>query len=45
MRRGETCTGVCWENLRERDNWGDNINIIYIILRRIFRIETGGGNL
>jgi hypothetical protein len=31
------CTGVWWENLRERDNWGDPGVDGKIILRRIIR--------
>jgi hypothetical protein len=36
MGRGEVCTGFWWENLRERDNWGDTGVDRRIILRRIF---------
>jgi hypothetical protein len=35
--RGEVCTGFGWENLRERDNWGDPGVDERIILRWIFR--------
>jgi hypothetical protein len=31
------CTGFWWENLRERDNWGDPGVDGRIIIRRIFR--------
>ena len=35
--RGEAYTGFWWENLRERDYWGDPEVDENIILRRIFR--------
>jgi hypothetical protein len=35
--RGEGCAGFRWENLRERDQWGDQCIDGRIILRRIFR--------
>jgi hypothetical protein len=43
---GEVCTGFLWENLRERDHWGDPGFDGRMILRRIFskwdvRIWTG----
>jgi hypothetical protein len=31
------CTGYWWENLRERDHWGDPGVDGRIVLRRIFR--------
>jgi hypothetical protein len=37
MGRGELCTGVWWENLRERDHCGDPGADGNIILRRILR--------
>jgi hypothetical protein len=37
MGRGEACTGLWWENLRERDHWGDPGVDRRIMLRRIFR--------
>jgi hypothetical protein len=37
MWEGEICTGFRWENLRERDHWGDPVEDGKIILRRIFR--------
>jgi hypothetical protein len=37
MGEGETYTGFWWENLRERDHWGDTSMDGRIILRRIFR--------
>jgi hypothetical protein len=44
--RGEVCTGFWWENLRERDHWGDPDVDRRILLRWIFRkwegvVETG----
>jgi hypothetical protein len=36
--RGERCVeGFRWENLRERDHWGDPLVDGRTILRRIFR--------
>jgi hypothetical protein len=35
--RGEVYTGFWWENLRERDHWGDPAEDGRIILMRIFR--------
>jgi hypothetical protein len=35
--RGEGCTGYWWENLRDRDHWGDSGVDGRIILRWIFR--------
>jgi hypothetical protein len=37
MGRVEACTGFWWENLRERDRWGDPGVDGRIILRSIFR--------
>jgi hypothetical protein len=37
------CTGFWWENLRERDNWGDPGIDGRIILRLIFRNWDVGG--
>jgi hypothetical protein len=37
MGRGEACTEFQWENLRERDHWGDPGVYGRIILRWIFR--------
>jgi hypothetical protein len=37
MGEGEACTRVWWENLRERDHWGDPGVDGRIILRWIFR--------
>jgi hypothetical protein len=37
MGRGEACTEFWWENLRERDHWGDSDLGRRIILRWIFR--------
>jgi hypothetical protein len=34
---GEACTEFWWENLRERDNWGEPGLDERIILRWIFR--------
>jgi hypothetical protein len=36
-RREETCRGVWWENLRERDHLVDPDAAGRIILRRVFR--------
>jgi hypothetical protein len=33
----EVCTGFWWENLRERDHWGDSGIDGWIIIRGIFR--------
>jgi hypothetical protein len=35
--RGEVCTGFWWENLRERDHWGEPGIGGRILLRRVFR--------
>jgi hypothetical protein len=37
MVEGEACTGFRWENLTERDHWGDTGVVGRIILKRIFR--------
>jgi hypothetical protein len=37
MGRGEFCTGRWWENLRERDHWGEPVVDVRIILWRILR--------
>jgi hypothetical protein len=34
--REEACTGFWWENLRERDHWGDPGRDGKIVLRWIF---------
>jgi hypothetical protein len=39
--RGEACTDLRWENLRERDNWGDPDIERKIMLRRIFSKREG----
>jgi hypothetical protein len=36
MGRGQACTRFWWENLRERDHWGDPDEDGRIILRQIF---------
>ena len=41
--REELCTGFWWENLRERDHWGDPDVDGRIILRWIFRKCDVGG--
>jgi len=41
MGEGEGCTGFWWENLRERDHWGDPDADGRIILRWIFRKWEG----
>jgi len=35
--KGDTCTGFCWGNLRDRDHWGNPGTDWRIILRWIFR--------
>jgi hypothetical protein len=37
MERRKVCTGLWWENLREREHWGDPAVDGRIILRRIFK--------
>jgi hypothetical protein len=39
---GEACTGVWWENLRERDHWGDPGIDGRIVLRYIFKKKDVG---
>jgi len=39
--RGEVCTGFWWEDLRERDHWGDPDADGRIILRGIFKKWEG----
>jgi len=39
--RGEGSTGLLWENLRDRDHWGDPDADGRIILRWIFRKWEG----
>jgi hypothetical protein len=41
--RGEACTGCWWENLWERDGWGDPGIDDRIVLRQIFRKWDVGG--
>jgi hypothetical protein len=43
MGRGEACTEIWWENLRERHHWGDLGVDGRIILRPIFRKCDVGG--
>jgi hypothetical protein len=43
--REEACTGFSWENLRERDHWGDPGVDGRIILRLMFRKWDGGYGL
>jgi hypothetical protein len=37
MGREEACTGIWWENLKERDNLVGSVVVGRIIVRRIFR--------
>jgi hypothetical protein len=42
MERGEACTGFWWENVRERDHWGDPGDDGRIVLRCIFKKQGVG---